>query len=562
MLLRCLKYPKNGTYALCLFVLLISFLNQGYSQRDVEFNLWKEDINYLRKEVNQNFPFLFKKTKREDWNKIVDSLLAEIKGLENHQILFGLAKAVSAFGYGHTEIEYNKQEIDLHRVPLNLYYFNDGIYIEGVKPKFSRALGCKVISIENVPIDEVLDKIRPIVPVENEQYFKAYGLIYLTIPEVLHAQGITSTLKRTITFKLLTSNHVTIEVSFGSEKWSNTQNNVRYGHTKFDGEWMPVQNSTVPLYLRYMNEPYDFEYIESLKTVYVRQSEIGDGPKETMDAFYQRIFEFIDTNDVKRFILDLRLNGGGNNRKNQIIIKNILQTPKINIRGKFYAIIGRRTFSACQNLVNELEKYTNVLFVGEPTAENVNFFGDTYPLRLPNSGIIVNLSFAWWQDKPDWEYAPWTFPHLPVELTFEQFKAGKDPYLSKALKYKYQEGDFIFNPMETLQSLFLSGDMRGLREMLLNLIEDQRFQHFDFQNRLEIAGLNLINSKRYKQGILVFRIILEIFPETAKSWYNLAFAHYLSKDDDLAIKALQEAGEIDKTYPGLSILKARILRNQ
>ena len=47
-----------------------------------------------------------------------------------------------------------------------------------------------------------------------------------------------------------------------------------------------------------------------------------------------------------------------------------------------FVIIGRRTFSACQNLVNELDNYTNAIFIGEPTAENINFYGDTRPGSL------------------------------------------------------------------------------------------------------------------------------------------------------------------------------------
>jgi len=74
----------------------------------------------------------------------------------------------------------------------------------------------------------------------------------------------------------------------------------------------------------------------------------------------------VEKNDVEKLVLDVRMNGGGNNQLIKPIITGIIQLKKINKKGKFFCIIGRRTFSACQNLVNELERYTEVIFVGEP----------------------------------------------------------------------------------------------------------------------------------------------------------------------------------------------------
>ena len=61
-------------------------------------------------------------------------------------------------------------------------------------------------------------------------------------------------------------------------------------------------------------------------------------------------------------------------------IKGIMARPTINKRGNFFYIIGRDTFSACQNLTNEVSRYTEAVIVGEPNAENINFYGDTKPI--------------------------------------------------------------------------------------------------------------------------------------------------------------------------------------
>ncbi len=142
-------------------------------------------------------------------------------------------------------------------------------------------------------------------------------------------------------------------------------------------------------------------------------------------------------------MLDVRLNGGGNNYKNKPIVQGLLKS-KINQPGKFLVIIGRRTFSACQNLVNELDNYTEAIFVGEPTSENINFYGDNRRMELPKSKIPVFLSFAWWQDKPQWENADWLAPHIAVEMSFEDYRSNRDPVLETALKAN--TNGFIRNP--------------------------------------------------------------------------------------------------------------------
>lgn len=53
--------------------------------------------------------------------------------------------------------------------------------------EYENALGAKVLEINKISIEEVLQRIAPVIASENDQYFKAYGLNSLRIPEVLHA---------------------------------------------------------------------------------------------------------------------------------------------------------------------------------------------------------------------------------------------------------------------------------------------------------------------------------------------------------------------------------------
>ena len=177
------------------------------------------------------------------------------------------------------------------------------------------------------------------------------------------------------------------------------------------------------------------EYLKDSKTLYVRHSvTLNDGDK-TIAKFFKEMLDFIDKNEVEKLILDVRMNGGGNNYLNKPILTSIIQARKVNQNGKFYCIIGRRTFSACQNLVNELSKYTEVTFVGEPTSENVNFYGDTKQETLPNSKLDMYLSWMWWQNLDPRDKRPWTAPHLAIDMPFKDYQTGVDPVMAVALAH-------------------------------------------------------------------------------------------------------------------------------
>ena len=312
-----------------------------------------------------------------------------------------------------------------NKAQFTLKYFSDGVYITKSSAEYQNFLGAKVIGVENMSTDLALSLVRPVCPVENEQYFRQNVLYYLRFPEILHAVGITNKLKSDITLTLLKDGKK-IKQTF--KVFPNVENE----------EWVSMVDNmkSPPHYLKHPEKYYYYEYIPKHKILYVKQTGQQNDPNgPTIEEFYKEIFQFIETNDVEKFVLDVRLNGGGNNYLNKPIITGTIKS-KLNKEGSFFVIIGKRTYSAAQNLVNELDYYTNAIFIGEPTSENINFFGDTKKIVLPNSELNVYLSFAWWQDKPVWENNLWFMPDIMVDLNFRHFLEEQDPVMKKIFNYK------------------------------------------------------------------------------------------------------------------------------
>ncbi len=502
---------------------------------------WQSDLRFLQKTVHKDYAFLFKKITAEKWDAEVDKLHQAIPALQPHEILAGFGRIVSAFGYGHTDIGWSQAPVKSHIVPLNLYWFPDGIRVEGCPKDLAGTLGAKLLRVEGMPVEKALETLRPLLPVENEQYFRAYILDFLLIPEALHAQGITKSLKQTITMTLERDGK-----SF--EKTFDAMDAFRfprkYGFVAPGGEWLTVRDSTsTPLYLKNLDKIYFFEYLPEHKTLYVRQSQQLDDKDETIAQFYKRVFDFVDKNDVERFVLDVRLNGGGNNYKNKPIVQGLIRAKKINQPGKLFVLLGRRTFSACQNLVNELHNYTDATFVGEPTSENINFYGDNRRVELPNSKLPVYLSFAWWQDKPQWENDDWLAPQLAADLSFDDYRSNRDPVLEAALSMS--DKDPVLDPMAHLRTLFQSGQTERLESEAKRMVADRRYRYINFEDRINQAGYDMMNGEKLDAAISVFHLNTRLFPQSANAWDSLGEAHYRAGQVEKAVEFYRKAIALD-----------------
>lgn len=519
-------------------------LSPVVAQSQLTPDQWQADLKFLQETVHKDYSFLFKKVTAEAFDAEIDKLAQAIPQLEDHEIVAGISRIIALFQYGHTRIGHGSENAHFHAAPLYLYAFADGLYVQAAHQKYKDAVGAKVIKVGGQSVEDALAAIRPLVPAENDQYFKAFGMNLLRIPEALHAQRVIPELDKSITYTLERDGktmELTVNATPGARE-------TRYGFMPQSGEWVEARDQAhTPLYLKNLDRIYYFEYLPEQKTVYIRHSEIQDDPQESIPDFYQRVFEFIEANDVDRMVLDVRLNTGGNNYKNKPIVTGILGCQKINQPGKLFVIIGRRTFSACQNLVNELDNYTNAIFVGEPTSENINFYGDNRRVDLPNSKIPVFLSFAWWQDKPQWENKPWLAPDIAVDMTFDDYRNNRDPVLEAV--FSVPTTGAITDPVGRLRELFETQKLDEVRSEARAMIEDPRYKFLDFERELNDAGYRLLGERQMQEARVAFQLNTELFPESANVWDSFAEWHWKSNDLDNATKYYQKAIALDPDGP-------------
>jgi len=106
---------------------------------------------------------------------------------------------------------------------------------------------------------------------------------------------------------------------------------------------------------------------------------------ESLARFTARLMSFIDANPVARLVIDMRWNNGGNTASGQPLLLSLIGNAKVNQRGRLFVIIGRRTLSAAQNMSTYFERYTNAIFVGEPTGSSLRRSPTFAPGATPRS---------------------------------------------------------------------------------------------------------------------------------------------------------------------------------
>jgi hypothetical protein len=100
-------------------------------------------------------------------------------------------------------------------------------------------------------------------------------------------------------------------------------------------------------------------------------------------------------------------------------------------------LTARGTFSASQFLLDDLDRLTDAVFIGEPASSRPTGYGDGYRSIMPNSGIAIRTSIKYWQSGQDMR--EWTPIDLAPAYNFADYVAGRDPALEAALSFKPEQ---------------------------------------------------------------------------------------------------------------------------
>ncbi len=511
---------------------------EGARQGESEAEKWREDLRAMAREMPKRHRNLFHTVTRGQFEAAVEKLDQRIPSLGRHQIIVEMARVAAMVGDGHTNIAPTRDpRIGFRTYPIRLYLFKDGLYVRAAAREHADLVGARVVGIGNAPWESAYESVKQIIGRDNEMGAKFFAPFLLVMPEVLHALGAIEKMERA-DFTVESGGRrrvVLLEPDGPAESLA----------PDTDTSWLPKPNwvdardgarRPTPSWLKDPQNKFWFEYLPERRAVYVQFNQVGNKQDESVETFAGRLFAFVESKPVDRLVLDLRLNRGGNGELNRPLLRGIIQS-KTDRKGGLFAIIGRGTWSAAQMLVNELERYTNVTFVGEPTAGKVNHYGDSSRIILPRSGITVRVSTLWWQgDERD--RRPWTAPSVAADLTFEDYRTNNDPALNAALS------ELPGSLSESLKEALSAGVSR-LAERYRQWKAEPGHAYAETEVELNSLGYELMAAGRLDASIEIFKLNAAEHPRSANVHDSLGEAYMARGDREPAIRSYEKALELD-----------------
>jgi Peptidase family S41 len=434
--------PRHAAIALTASLLLLPLLTGQSAPKRID---WAGDLRFFEAELPKAHVDAFHSLKRDQFHRMVSTLIASAPHSTDRQVVAGLMRITSAIGDSHSGIHSIPANLRFAIVPISVYLFGDQLGIVAGAPYCQDLIGGKIIFINGHPVKEVVQHMKLLTEGTNDMTRSAFVVTRLIRPELLFYEGLA---ERPDQYDLVVEKDgKTIARSLtvlGREPdGSPITGGLSINPLPLQGsDWVSAAPSKLPLWLENMDKQFCFAELPDKSALYIQDRLVLDEKDgQSLAAFYQEVFKKIEQGRYKTIVLDIRLNGGGDNTLFEPLKASFTSMPAFQNKGQFFVIIGRLTQSAAENFTTFLERNTKAIFVGEPTGESPNHYGDPDLLELPSSGISINLSRKRWNDSVPGDHRPWTQAAIPAPLTLDDFRKGCDPALEAIWKKYHAASD-------------------------------------------------------------------------------------------------------------------------
>jgi len=126
------------------------------------------------REVEQGFFQL----SEQEFSRQLAELKKKVPDYTDEQIEIELSLILAGIGDTHTGASIGSER----KYPLQLHWFEEGIYIMGTSKEYSELLDARIITLNGKKIEEAAEKIKPLLGEANESWFKTQIIYYRHMP--------------------------------------------------------------------------------------------------------------------------------------------------------------------------------------------------------------------------------------------------------------------------------------------------------------------------------------------------------------------------------------------
>lgn len=412
---------------------------------------WEEDVIYVGDNYLKNFHALthfpsriqmigdveytdefYDPDLRQSFIDQLNELILQIPQLSDTEILYELQRILALLKDVHTGIDLPTE--DLFPIGFEVFFENDELVyrVTYLPSKYEYAMFARLVGINNIPLDEIIERMKPYLPHEN-QYCLAYMLSgngypgWLSCRDLLLITGVIDDPDDAVRYNLQYFGGVPETIKLKSV------NTEEFATFRASG-WTHAM-AYPDIYGESDTQFYFYKMMPEADMLYVRFNEFSPMPEYPILNFGNDILrEVRDTGGVDKLVVDLRRNPGGAQTLGFPEFITILKRLDVD---QIYVLTDQGTFSCAIIMASQIKQaIPEVILMGTPAGQAPNFYAGLYEndYTMPNSGITCNIPTAYYRMIPDYAHEA-LMPDIPVYPTLEDYAEGIDTVLEAVKKH-------------------------------------------------------------------------------------------------------------------------------
>lgn len=323
-----------------------------------------EDFMLLCGILEAKHPDAYFTQSQEEYEKRKAALMTMLPTLDKMGFYFELRRFAASLRDGSTYVlPTAAMTDDTMLLPLRIEYLSGNWYIVSAQNEYQALLGKYITAINDIPIDEVFEKISEYNAYENDTYAQALFADSVVNADLLEYCEVIEEDQAIITI----NGNERVVVSAVKKAEIDKRNSLKIGVPSETKHHSGVN-------YMYKSLDNDILYIQYNSCI-----EMSDFP---ISQFKDELSSELESNKYEKLVIDLRYNSRGDSALMDSFIQPILKARDNGSR--LYCLIGGKTYSGAFGNAVSLDKEGAVL-VGQPTGGNMQHFTDALRFELPNS---------------------------------------------------------------------------------------------------------------------------------------------------------------------------------
>ncbi len=401
----------------------LSFLisSNTFSQ-SITIENWTKDIDFYKINLEQSHIDLYHTISKADFEKEIQQIKSTLNKKTDTEVILDLMRLTRKIGDGHTA--FSLRGVEKHLFPIEIYNVNGQWRVVKVTKEYKSLLGKIVTTIDGKKINDVAENVSKVAQyIENKQSEIIRTGEYMMISELLFGLKLTNN-EFNAMFTFL--DDTTGETSTHSLNAIN--NNDYYANTEFESF-----QTLIPEIQKPADSKHDFLWFSPIKTTTGIYIKFESYPSfEDMETFGELVLNYVNENQIKQVVIDLRNNGGGDFFVGVFLAYYLNLADSIDWKSGVYVLTDKVTFSAATSNASQFRQILNAKIIGEPTGSNPTGYQDMGQFTLPNSGMVVTFSKRLFRFQDN--ITQGVQPDVLIEYDWKSFSTGIDNMMEWVIK--------------------------------------------------------------------------------------------------------------------------------